>query len=411
MNDINSIQYFFGKATSRLITPNTLSVLLFFVGLSLRLSALSFKSLDAENFVIPWYERLSMEGFSAFSSEFSNYSPTYLYLLWIGSYFVGPENPLIGIKIVGIVVDIILSAAVAYLTCTVLGKNEQLKRSLVFSVIWCMPTAIVNSSVWAQCDALYTAALVLTIAAAIKKRSLLCFLIFGIALSTKLQAMFLSPAILLWMIVGVIHWSAMPMAALSYICMLTPAAIAGRSWHALLTIYVSQGSSERALALSAPNPWTVVPEKVISYKQYLFGVMAGLIITTSATITYVLKGTRRIKSLTGVLILESAFVSCFIVPFLLPKMHDRYFFPADVLSITLTLVDRRWWPIAGLVQFASLTAYCPFLFQVSMPLALGMLANLIVFFALIIRWWPTLNKYIPNILIRGLTRLSPPTSI
>ena len=45
------------------------------------------------------------------------------------------------------------------------------------------------------------------------------------------------------------------------------------------------------------------------------------------------------------------------IPFLLPHMHDRYFFLADVLTLILACTDRRHIPQAALVQVASLGAY------------------------------------------------------
>lgn len=45
------------------------------------------------------------------------------------------------------------------------------------------------------------------------------------------------------------------------------------------------------------------------------------------------------------------------VPFLLPYMHDRYFFLADVLTLTWACASLRGLPAAVLVELASLSAY------------------------------------------------------
>ena len=81
-----------------------------------------------------------------------------------------------------------------------------------------------------------------------------------------------------------------------------------------------------------------------------------------------------------------ATASTLLVPFVLPRMHDRYFFAADVLSIVLAFVVPRLIPVAVLVQLASFFAYLPYLFDVEpVPLryvALGELAAI----ALLLTW-------------------------
>jgi hypothetical protein len=50
-----------------------------------------------------------------------------------------------------------------------------------------------------------------------------------------------------------------------------------------------------------------------------------------------------------------------VVPFILPKMHDRYFFAADLMSIGLAFTNRRLWFVPVLFQCSSLLAYVPVL--------------------------------------------------
>ena len=45
------------------------------------------------------------------------------------------------------------------------------------------------------------------------------------------------------------------------------------------------------------------------------------------------------------------------MPYLLPKMHDRYFFVADIMTLTLAFVIPRLWVTAPLFQVGSLLAY------------------------------------------------------
>jgi hypothetical protein len=58
-------------------------------------------------------------------------------------------------------------------------------------------------------------------------------------------------------------------------------------------------------------------------------------------------------------------LSCFaLVPFVLPKMHDRYFYPADVLSFIFAFYYPAYWFIPLCFQAASGIMYYVFLGQV-----------------------------------------------
>ena len=49
------------------------------------------------------------------------------------------------------------------------------------------------------------------------------------------------------------------------------------------------------------------------------------------------------------------------IPFLLPRMHDRYFFPADVITLCLAFILPQAIPCAFLTLFASFLAYYAYL--------------------------------------------------
>ena len=67
------------------------------------------------------------------------------------------------------------------------------------------------------------------------------------------------------------------------------------------------------------------------------------------------------RRLNGRAVLGAALLLCLGIPFLLPHMHDRYFFAADILFLILAFVDCRYAFTAVLVQFASLLGYHAYL--------------------------------------------------
>jgi hypothetical protein len=49
------------------------------------------------------------------------------------------------------------------------------------------------------------------------------------------------------------------------------------------------------------------------------------------------------------------------MPWILPKMHERFFFPADVLALGLAFALPRYWSAAVLLQVGTLLAYMHYL--------------------------------------------------
>jgi Gpi18-like mannosyltransferase len=367
------------------------------LGIGLRIAGFPFESEDFQRSLVPWYDEVSRAGFSALATDFSNYSPPYLYLLWFAAKLFGPLHPLAAIKSIGVICDLALCSATAMLVTSLVMRAARSTVSfrMVFAIIWCLPTVVVNSAVWGQCDAFYTTFVVAAIAAAIVGNPLTAFGLFGVALSIKLQAMLVAPAIAILLITGRLPWKSVPASVAAFFVMLLPAALAGRSWKDLIGIYANQTELYRSLSLAAPNLWSVVKHIPVIQDEYSLLLAIGLLITAVAGIIYLIVGRKQVLRPSPNAILEIAFVAVFIFPFLLPKMHERYFFLADVLSVALAMMDRRWLLIAVLVQIGSLTSYAPFLLDRTAPLAFGIVADTLVFIAIVMRWLPAARRWLP----------------
>ena len=56
-----------------------------------------------------------------------------------------------------------------------------------------------------------------------------------------------------------------------------------------------------------------------------------------------------------------SFALALYIPFLLPYMHERYFFAADVLSIAYAATHKKRWFVPAAVVAASLNGYLDYL--------------------------------------------------
>jgi len=61
-------------------------------------------------------------------------------------------------------------------------------------------------------------------------------------------------------------------------------------------------------------------------------------------------------------VVELATFSTLLVPFVLPKMHQRYFFPADILSIVFGFYFPAYFYIPLVINMVSFFSYQYFLF-------------------------------------------------
>src|SRR4029077_21254827 len=69
------------------------------------------------------------------------------------------------------------------------------------------------------------------------------------------------------------------------------------------------------------------------------------------------------QTITPALILKISLVFALAIPFLLPDMHERYFYLADVISIIYAFYFPRSFYIAIIMQCCSLLSYTPYFLQ------------------------------------------------
>ncbi|HZW03553.1 MAG TPA: hypothetical protein VFF68_06490, partial [Anaerolineaceae bacterium] len=137
------------------------------------------------------------------------------------------------------------------------------------------------------------------------------------------------------------------------------------------------------------NLYVFVPDRL-----YDLVTLTGLVGAVLVALGIAAAGWRSRVKLSDDLLLLSAVVSVAVMPFVLPKMHDRYFFPADVLSILLLFSFPRLRLLPLAFQATSLSAYLFFLAgRFVFPLEVMALVNLVVIGWLVIVWLGSLYPH------------------
>lgn len=326
------------------------------LALALRYTLRGFTSGDYERYTSKWYDFiLANGGFAALRFNFANYTPPYLYLLAVSGALFSSLHKVTAIKLVSIPFDFLCAYFVARLVR--LRYSSPSPAIAAFLVVLFTPTVFMNGSFWGQIDIIYTTGLVATAYFLGRGKSALALLAFGVALAFKLQAMFLAPLLVILALRRRVRWHTYLFVPLAYFLMMLPAWIAGRPIGELMTIYVTQGTADELFSLNAPTLYTWLPD-------YLFDSLspAGIIWAAAAILIFVFVAARSRLQLTPGFIVELSAISVLVTPYLLPKMHERYFFPADIFSILFAMYYPRYLVVPVLVQVVSLFSYFPFLF-------------------------------------------------
>ncbi|MBJ7288785.1 MAG: DUF2029 domain-containing protein, partial [Williamsia sp.] len=335
---------------SRLVRIGVL-VVIAAAALGLRLVFLDHRSLDFTAFLDRWYTHIADNGgFAAFKESFADYNYPYLYLIAILTYLHIPA--LVGIKGISIAFDFAL-AAFAY---RIVGIRYPAfwVRALAFGMILFLPTVVANSSYWGQADGIYSAFAVGGVYFLLRRRPWWACIFIGLALSFKLQAIFLIPVVAFLVVRRVIPWRSLLAIPAVMLLLDIPPLLVGAPIGEVLSVYVSQTGSYKQLTLGAPNlyQWISLGGNV-SWIAYV-----GIGVVCVLTVAALLYALRRKPMLDDTMILLAVTTSALVVPFFLPAMHERYFYLAEVLSVIVAFyLPMRYWIIPLLIQIASFGGY------------------------------------------------------
>jgi len=259
------------------------------------------------------------------------------------------------VKVTSIFFDFLL----AYFIMKIVAlKTESLNmRILAFILTLSIPTVIINSAMWGQCDSIYTAFVAGSIYFGLRGRSKSAYAFMALAVSFKLQAAFLLPIFLILIFTKRISFKDCYMFFVVYLATALPALLAGMHINDVLFAYVDQVNYFPYLNMNSVNIWRFVV--YVSYESFfvvgLF--MTGLAVLSLMYFTYV----NRERMINTIDFVRFVYLIAVIVPFMLPKMHDRYYFMADVLSVLVFLFDKRRWFVPVVTVFCSYIAYAYFI--------------------------------------------------
>ena len=353
--------------------PIVAAVVLTALALVLRALVFGYETLDYQNFLTRWVDFFRQRGgWRALSEPVGNYNIPYLYFMALFSY--SSVKDLYLIKLLSTVFDVLLAYSAMRLVSR-WQKSVWLRLGCFFTVLlW--PTVFLNSAVWAQCDSIYVALALLGIDLALDDRPVLAMTCMALSFGFKLQAVFILPVCAgLWM-QGKFRWYHFLVFPAVYVLMVLPAVIIGRPFMDTVLLYFGQtGSIGTGLNYNSPSVFALirgVADTDAASKAGIVGAFAYML----AVLGVCFIGHRRLNDQA---VFAAAVLLAVGIPFLLPHMHDRYFYVADILTLALAFAFPVYSPAALLTEFASLLGYHAYLkMRYLLPMRYGAAALLVV---------------------------------
>jgi Gpi18-like mannosyltransferase len=323
---------------------------------------LAYESDDYQMALGPWYGFIQENGGRAFAHYFFKpYTPLYLYMFYAANLLLPHAPRLLMVKAISVVFDFVGAYFVYKLVR--LKYPAGVCPTLAFAAALLAPTTFLNSSVWAQCDALYTAGLLACVYFLAVYRNGTAWIAYSVAFALKLQSIFLAPFLLILLLKRTVPWRHVVFVPAVYIVTVIPMWLAGRPLRQVLTIYLKQTDYYTYPSLGAANVYQFLSWRVWqSESACQAACVYGVVVTGVVVLLFCLCVWASRAALTQERMVHLALLSVLIVPFFLPRMHERYFFPADLLSIVFAFYFPRFFLSPVAVQFASLFSYWEYLF-------------------------------------------------
>lgn len=333
-------------------------ILFIAVAVGIRIYNFEYISGDYWNFLRVWMSEIIVRGgWSSLAVGIGDYSVPYVFLLTGLSYIT--NNWLHGIKYISIAFDLIMAFGVGawYYLNTPKKTTRDKDAMLIVLIVLFTPTVYMNSALWAQSDSIYTAFIVWSLVALSLGKYNVSLITYGIAFAFKLQSIFILPLYILVFFFN--HPKKLYMFAwipVIYYITALPALIAGRSFMDVTMIYFRQTGTYGSMTLNMPNLYQWFPSNFAVFAPYAISLF---VLAMASMFFHILNSHYRIKKNIVILL---ALWSVLVTVYLLPAMHERYLYIADVLAVLYYFVERKngWITIATIA--ISTLAYFPFLF-------------------------------------------------
>jgi Gpi18-like mannosyltransferase len=317
------------------------------IGIAVRWGFRWCNSYDLMNCLVPWFEEIkNAGGLPALKQQVGNYNMLYQTIIALMTYLPFPE--VLMYKMLSVFFDYVLAVSAAVFAYKITGKSKA-ALALVYTVVLFMPTVVMNSAVWAQCDSIYTSFAVIALMLLWDKRYTASFIVLGISFAFKLQFIFILPFFIYYYFstksFSLLNFLLTPLTA--WAVSLPAVLYGGRPIFSFFSIYFQQCGEYSKITLNAPNIWalgydTDAFDNALIMGDYssLAGFAMGLAVTVLGIgLLLVIIGNVGFNNAETILAAACWTVwSC--IEFM-PSMHERYTYMLDILLVLLAAYNLK----------------------------------------------------------------------
>jgi Gpi18-like mannosyltransferase len=320
-----------------------------------------------------WVRQLSRRGYEGFNG---NYPPVYVH--WL--YFLGMVYEWINIPIdrnqflkflTQIPVVFSHIAFIFFLYRALISHKNRGNFHLVMLLATCSPAILINGPIWGQVDLIGPIFVISAILCSVSNRyCAFAIPLYILSLLTKFQMIAFAPVMGYLFFLNIKkNCIGILLGGCLFAIIYLPYLISGYFIEGFRQAYIDTLGQYSMTTFNAANIWMLLTENTVSDDVVLFGIKEGSILATIFTAKYfgmlifiAISFAVFIRGLVFVVkkverkeIIEGAFLAstvCSLAFFaFLPAMHERYMFPAVVMSIMYVAVSGRGYIYACLVSF------------------------------------------------------------
>lgn len=340
------------------------AIVLFVVVILAKVCFIEYASGDFGSFLKPWFNFLKNNGgFFAlqYYPEFNgvnvcDYPIAYMTIISLLTYL--PLEPIVSIKIVCFIFDFALALG-GFVLVNHITRNKFISY-LTLYILFFLPTLFLNSALWSQCDQLYTCFAVWSLYLILKGKRNWAMVLIGLAFSCKMHIIFIFPALIYFWIEKKLKLRNMLWIPIVIFLTWIPGFINGVSVSDMAGIYFTQAGKYGDANYGSANMYALFQ---FSYAYRHINLGAGILIAFGIIAIGLLCLFHFKVKVTKKNMLYIAAMSALVTPFVLPHMHERYFFLSDVMICLYVIVNRRKIYLAVLMQLSSFLTYTHFLFR------------------------------------------------
>ena len=329
----------------------------FLIALLCRLACLGFESGDYITCLKPWFDTFKANRLEAIRSDVGDYTVIYKYFILLFTFI--PVNPLYSYKFLSIIFDFLLAVYTGIFILKI--TNSKVKALLSYATVLFLPNFILNSSVWAQCDSIFTFFILLSCYYLYLKNEKKSIIYFTLAFCFKIQAVFFLPVLIVCLLKKQLSLKSLIWFPIVYLIVILPSILCGMSpIYALFGAYLKQTTSYQSINFNAPNLYIMFNHEFLN--QNINFMLIGLTLAFCVILAFVFTNDKEDNPRKLILL---SYIFTLIVPFILPHMHERYFYLSDLFAIIFAFTFTKYYYISILTIFSSLPALIGYLFGIT----------------------------------------------